>query len=79
MTAPPTKPPTDAEIVLARCRTATLRLKLAEAAITQAALPLSKGWISVPGAIAALRDEGVLGLVLPHLDDAEPTDTGRSA
>jgi hypothetical protein len=69
----------DADIILSRCRTATRRirldiahLRLAEAAIEEAALPLGKGWISVPGAIAELRNGGVLDLVLPHLvDDQE--------
>jgi hypothetical protein len=68
---------TDADIILSRCRTATRRirldiahLRLAEAAIEEAALPLGKGWISVPG--AELRNGGVLDLVLPHLvDDQE--------
>lgn len=72
------KPAADAEIVLSRCRTATwqiktaiARLKLAEASIEEAALPLSKGWLSVPGAIAELRNGGVLDLVLPHLADEQ--------
>jgi hypothetical protein len=61
----------DAEILLAKCRRASLELRLADASIEEVAVPLRRGWISVPGAIAMLRNNGAVAIVMPELDTEE--------
>ncbi len=56
---------TDGEILLARMRVVSLRLRLAAAEIDEVAVVLKAGRISPTGALAWLRDNQVEDLVLP--------------
>lgn len=71
MIAPQTQLSMDALLLLAQMRAATARLRCLEFDIEEVALTLKAGRISAAGALAWLRENDVLSLVLRESDARE--------